>query len=185
MLHEDESEHVAVLAVPSCSLQTAPALHIATDRASSLKSQFEVATQATWLPSPPMPLHSEESLQVTLSASSELPLHFAACVQFKEHASAPHSALQSVPAAHVQAESVHVQPVPVHVGALPSPPQAVTAIAKLNRAMILKGTLFSSGSMEVATGLSVHVGLAPTHEPLDGEVPKGPARRSRKFGPKT
>lgn len=131
-----------MLAVPSCSLQFAPALHVATDCASSLKSHFEVATQVTWLASPPMPLHSEESLQVTLSASSELPLHFAACVQFKEHASAPHSVLQSVPAAHVQAESVHVQPVPVHVGALLSL-QAVTAIAKLNRAMILECTLFS------------------------------------------
>ena len=133
-----------MLAVPSFSLQTAPALHVATDCAPTLKSQFEVATQVTWLASPPMPLHWEESLQVTLSASSELPLHFAACVQFKEHASAPHSVLQSIPAAHVQAESAHVQPVPVHVGALLSPPQAVTAIEKLSRAMIIKFTLFSS-----------------------------------------
>jgi hypothetical protein len=133
-----------VLAAPSSSLQTAPALHVATDCAPTLKSQFEVATQVTWLASPPMPLHWEESLQVTLSASSELPLHFAACVQFKEHASAPHSVLQSVPAAHVQAESVHVHPVPLHAGALPSPPHAATAIAKLNRAMILKYTLSSS-----------------------------------------
>ena len=133
-----------MLAVPSSSLQTAPALHAAADCAPSLKSQFEVATQVAWLASPPMPLHAEESLHVTLSASSELPLHFAACVQFKEHASAPHSVLQSDPAAHVQAESVHVHPVPVHVGALLPPPQAVTAIAKLKRAMMVEYTLFSS-----------------------------------------
>ncbi len=133
-----------MLVVPSSSLQTAPALHVATDCASSLKSQFEVATHVTWLASPPMPLHSEESLQVTLSASSESPLHFAACVQFKEQASAPHSVLQSLPAAHVQAVSVHVHPVPVHVGALLSPPHAVVAIAKLNRAAIFKYTLSSS-----------------------------------------
>lgn len=132
-----------MLDIPSSSLQTAPALHVAADCAPSLKSHFEVATQTAWLASPPMPLHSEESLQVTLSASSELPLHFAACVQLKEHASAPHSVLQSIPAAHAQAESVHVQPTPAHVGALLPPPQAVTAIAKLNRAMILKCTLFS------------------------------------------
>jgi hypothetical protein len=132
-----------VLAVPSSSLQTAPALQVATDCAPSLKSQFEVATQVAWLASPPMPLHAEESLQVTLSASSELPLHFAACVQLKEHASAPHSVLQSVPAAHVQAESAHVHPVPVHVGGL-LPPQAVTAIAKLKSAMMVEYTLSSS-----------------------------------------
>ena len=130
-----------MLPVPSSSLQTAPALHVAADCAPSLKSQFEVATQVAWLASPPMPLHAEESLQVTLSASSELPLHFAACEQSKEHASAPHSVLQSVPAAHVQAESVHVHPVPVHVGALLAPLHAVTAIVKLNRAMIVEYTL--------------------------------------------
>ena len=77
-----------------------------------------------------MPLHSEESLQVTVSESEELPLHLAELVQLSEHAESPHSVLQSTPAAHVHAESVHVHPVPVHVGALSSPPQAVHASAK-------------------------------------------------------
>jgi hypothetical protein len=68
-------------------------------------------------------LHSEVSLHVTLRASVVVPWHFAAMVQTREHASSLHSVLQSVPAAHVQAESVQVQPTPKHVGApLSSPP---------------------------------------------------------------
>jgi hypothetical protein len=74
--------------------------------------------------SPPWPLHCDESLHVTVSASVELPLHFAEFVQASEHALSPHSVLQSAPAVHVHAESAHVQPVPVQTGAPPSPPQA-------------------------------------------------------------
>jgi hypothetical protein len=88
-----------------------------------LKSQLELAVHVTRLASPPMPLHSEESLQVTVSAPVVLPLHFASLVQLSAQSSSPHSVLQSPPATHTQEESAHVHPAPVHVGADPSPPQ--------------------------------------------------------------
>src|SRR5688572_1027554 len=83
-----------------------------------------MASQVITLPSPPAPLHCDVSLHVSVSGPSVLPSHFAAVVQSSEQASSPHSVLQSVPAAHVHAESVHEQPVPVQTGsAVSSPPQ--------------------------------------------------------------
>lgn len=127
-----------VLAVPTWILHVALVLHAAVDVSPSLKSQFELAVHVMLLPPPPMPLHSEESLHMTVSESVELPLHFAPLVQLSEHSESPHSVLQSVPAAHAHAESVHVHPVPVHVGAAPSsPPHAATANAIESRTMEL------------------------------------------------
>ena len=129
MLHDDSAEHEIVLAAPTCSLHVVLVLHVAADRAPSLKSQLELPVHVTWLLSPPMPLHSEESLQTTVSASVELPLHFADAEQLSAHASSPHSVLQSAPAMQLHEVSAHTQPVPVQVGAEPPPPHAAVAIA--------------------------------------------------------
>jgi hypothetical protein len=99
-----------------------------------LKSQFEVAVHVTLLSSPPKPLHMDESLHVTVSASAESPSHFAPLVQLKEHAPSPQSVLQSVPAVHVQLESVHVHPAPVHLGKLSLPPHAIATSVRHERA---------------------------------------------------
>jgi hypothetical protein len=134
-----ESAHVIVLPAPTCSLQVALVLHAAVAMSPSLKSQLELAVHVTWLSAPPTPLHIELSLHVTVNASSEVPSHFAELVQLNEQAPSPQSVLQSVPAAHTQAESVHVHPTPVHVGAL-SPPHATPTIEKHRRAMIRRYT---------------------------------------------
>jgi hypothetical protein len=128
-----ESAQVTVLACPTWSLQNALVWHPAVDPAPSLKSQLELARHVTTLSSPPMPLHSDESWQVTSSASLEFPLHLALFVQLSEHELSPHSVLQSAPAAHVHAESVQVQPTPEHVGASspPHPRHAIIAHSKV------------------------------------------------------
>jgi hypothetical protein len=63
----DESEQVTVLAFPSCSLQVALVLQSTVAAASSLRSQLELAVHVTSLPSPPVPLQSDESLQVSVN----------------------------------------------------------------------------------------------------------------------
>ena len=57
-------------------------LQMAMPIAPNLKSQSDVAVQVTRLPSPPTPLHIDVSLHWTVSASSDVPSHFAAFVQF-------------------------------------------------------------------------------------------------------
>ena len=129
-----------VLAAPTCSLQIALVLHVAVAISPSLKSQLELAVHVTWLSAPPAPLHMDVSLHVTVSASSELPSHFAPVVQLSEQGPSPQSVLQSVPAAHVQAESVHVHPTPVHVGAVSLPPHATPTMERQSRAIIFRYT---------------------------------------------
>jgi len=66
-LQFDESEHAAVLAFPSCSLQVALVLQTTVEAVSSLKSQLELAVHVTLLSSPPVPLQADESLQVSVN----------------------------------------------------------------------------------------------------------------------
>lgn len=130
-LHVEDPEQVAVLAVPSWSLQVALVSHVAIEAVPSLKSQFVLDEQVTRLALPPIPLHADESLHVTVSASSELPLHLADWLHASEQASSPHSVLQSVPAVQVQAVSAHTHPVPAHVG--PPPPQPPASAIEIPR----------------------------------------------------
>jgi hypothetical protein len=120
-LQFDESVQLTRPSPPTCSLQVLET-HVATDAASSLKSQLELAVHDTRLASPPMPLHSEET-QVTVSAPVVLLLHFESLVQLSAQSSSPHSVVQSAPPTHTQVESLHMHPAPGHVGADPSPPQ--------------------------------------------------------------
>ena len=71
------------------------------------------------LPSPPVPLHSEVSLQSTVTAAEPDTLHLAAVSQATVQAPAQ-VALQSTPAAQVQVAVWQAQPAPVHWGAGPA-----------------------------------------------------------------
>ena len=110
-----EPVQVIALEASTSSLQVEPLLQLTTAAPPSLKSQFELALHVMWLSSPPLPLHCEVSLQVTVSAWFESPLHFAPLV-LEGAGWFRHSVLQSPPAAHVHVESVQAQPVPVQVG---------------------------------------------------------------------
>jgi hypothetical protein len=132
MVQEAESVQVAALPAPSWSLQLALVSQTAIEPEPSLKSQVELSVQVTALRSPPAPLHSDESLQVTVSSPDELPLHLADSLHSSEHASSPHSALQSAPASQVQADSTQTQPAPVQVGSPPSLPQPAAPIDSRN-----------------------------------------------------
>jgi hypothetical protein len=127
-LQLDESPH-AIVPPSTWILHAALMLQVTIAPSPSLKSQFELAVHVTRLSSPPAPLHSDESLQVTVSESVVLPWHLALLVQLNPQAESPHSVLQSVPATQVHSESVHVQPVPKQVGAS-LPPQLATVTMK-------------------------------------------------------
>jgi hypothetical protein len=71
-------------------------------------------------------LHSDESLQASVSAPLASPSHFDAVVHASEQ-SPSHDVLQSVPDVQEQSALVHTQPVPEHVGAELSPPHAAVA----------------------------------------------------------
>lgn len=118
-----------VLLSPSCSLHVA-FVHDALDVAASLKSQWEPEVHDTRLPSPPTPLHSEESVQLTDSGPLVLPSHVEEVVQLSEQSSSPQSISQSEPATHEHAEAVHVHPGPLHVDPAPSPPQPTPSAIK-------------------------------------------------------
>lgn len=153
------------LAVPSqamvpelvrLNLQTAESLQVAVEPAPALKSQFDCAPQRIWLPGPPLPLHDDLSSQVSASAPSVLPLHFAPTVQLTEHAAAPHCTLQSAPATQLQALSAHVQPAPLQVGAGPLPQAsrprtAAIATTVPNRLMIMAASRGESHSPSLRT----------------------------------
>jgi len=118
-----EPEQAIVLPSPASILQFELTVQDTSESAPILNSHFVLAAHATSLSSPPAPLHSDESLQVSVRAPVVLPLHLAALAQASSQSRSPHSALQSVPAVHVHASSAHVQPVPVHE-AVSSPPHA-------------------------------------------------------------
>lgn len=89
---------------------------VADECAPALSSHFEVATQVITLPSPPLPLHSELSLQASVVGPAEDALHFAPVSQRTVQPSELHIVLQSVPAVQVQLFCwLHAQPTPVHV----------------------------------------------------------------------
>jgi hypothetical protein len=92
------SVHETVLAAPRFNLQFALFEQIADDRAPAFSSHLEVDTQLIVLPSPPLPLHSELSLQVRTVVPSEAALHFAPVWHTSVQPAELQVVLQSVPA---------------------------------------------------------------------------------------
>jgi len=83
------------------------------------------------LESPPLPLHSDVSLQMTVTELVPVALHFEPVWHVTVHGEELQSVLQSVPAVHVHAfVAVHEQPVPEQVAAglllLPQPADTTT-----------------------------------------------------------
>lgn len=116
MSQVEMSLHATVLPAPRLSLQLALLEQIAEERSPALSSHLEDATQVIRLPSPPFPLHSEVSLQVSIVGPVDRALHFAAVPQLNEHPVASHIALQSMPALQAHAfPGAHAHPAPVQV----------------------------------------------------------------------
>jgi hypothetical protein len=91
-----------VLPVPRFSLQVAVLEQVAEDRAPALSSHFDVEMQLIMLPSPPLPLHSELSLQMSVVGPSDTALHFAPVSHRRAQPASLHVVLQSGPAVHAQ-----------------------------------------------------------------------------------
>jgi hypothetical protein len=117
----EPSAHTTLLPAPRRSLQEAAFEQVAIECAPASSSHLVLATQLITLASPPLPLHSELSMHVSVVGPEESALHLAPVSHRSAQPAGPQVVLQSVPAVQAHSFAVaHAQPAPVQVAARPS-----------------------------------------------------------------